>query len=393
MKRGVILAIGAAVLLAGAVLAWNAVRQERQFRRLIAAGDEALAGEQTFVAIEAFSGALALKNDSMVAHLKRGDSYRRRGELAAALRDLRDAAELDSTAPRPAELLGDVNAAMGRHDRAAEHYRRFVTLDDRDARVLYKLGLASYRAGQPAMAVDPVRRALAIDDRLTEAHYLLGMCLRDARTADAVRPLQRAIALNPAFAAAREELADVYGALGRTRERVEQLEALAALEPGRAERLVSVGVAYARAGRGDAAITTLGRAAERYPDDPTVYTALGRTWLEAAERSDDNQGADGQGADGSGASRVALGKALEALQTAAARAAASSETLALYGRALLRSGDAAAAERVLQQAVTRFPVEPVAFLHLAQAAERLRHPAIARAARERYDALTGDRDP
>lgn len=393
MKRGVILAIGAAVLLAGAVLAWNAVRQEREFRRLIAAGDEALAGEQTFVAIEAFSGALALKNDSMVAHLKRGDSYRRRGELAAALRDLREAAELDSTAPRPAELLGDVNAAMGRHDRAAEHYRRFVTLDDRDARVLYKLGLASYRAGQPAMAVDPVRRALAIDDRLAEAHYLLGMCLRDARTADAVRPLQRAIALNPAFAAAREELADVYGALGRTRERVEQLEALAALEPGRAERLVSVGVAYARAGRGDAAITTLGRAAERYPDDPTVYTALGRTWLEAAERSDDNQGADGQGADGSGASRVALGKALEALQTAAARAAASSETLALYGRALLRSGDAAAAERVLQQAVTRFPVEPVAFLHLAQAAERLRHPAIARAARERYDALTGDRDP
>lgn len=393
MKRGVILAIGAAVLLAGAVLAWNAVRQERQFRRLIAAGDEALAGEQTFVAIEAFSGALALKNDSMVAHLKRGDSYRRRGELAAALRDLRDAAELDSTAPRPAELLGDVNAAMGRHERAAEHYRRFLTLDDRDARVLYKLGLASYRAGQPAMAVDPVRRALAIDDRLAEAHYLLGMCLRDARTADAVRPLQRAIALNPALAAAREELADVYGALGRTRERVEQLEALAALEPGRAERLVSVGVAYARAGRGDAAITTLGRAAERYPDDPTVYTALGRTWLEAAERSDDNQGADGQGADGSGASRVALGKALEALQTAAARAAASSETLALYGRALLRSGDAAAAERVLQQAVTRFPVEPVAFLHLAQAAERLRHPAIARAARERYDALTGDRDP
>ena len=393
MKRGVILAIGAAVLLAGAVLAWNAVRQEREFRRLIAAGDEALAGEQTFVAIEAFSGALALKNDSMVAHLKRGDSYRRRGELAAALRDLREAAELDSTAPRPAELLGDVNAAMGRHERAAEHYRRFLTLDDRDARVLYKLGLASYRAGQPAMAVDPVRRALAIDDRLTEAHYLLGMCLRDARTADAVRPLQRAIALNPAFAAAREELADVYGALGRTRERVEQLEALAALEPGRAERLVSVGVAYARAGRGDAAITTLGRAAERYPDDPTVYTALGRTWLEAAERSDDNQGADGQGADGSGASRVALGKALEALQTAAARAAASSETLALYGRALLRSGDAAAAERVLQQAVTRFPVEPVAFLHLAQAAERLRHPAIARAARERYDALTGDRDP
>ena len=389
MKRGVVLAIGAAALLAGAVLAWNAVRQEREFRRLIAAGDEALAADQTFVAIEAFSGALALKNDSMVAHLKRGDSYLRRGELAAALRDVREAAELDSTAPRPAELLGDVNAAMGRYERAAEHYRRFVALDDRDARVLYKLGLAVYRAGQPAMAIDPLRRALAIDERLAEAHYLLGMCLRAARTGDAVRPLQRAIALNPAFAAAREELADVYGELGRTRDRVEQLEALAALEPGRTERLVSVGMAYARAGRGDAALTALGRAAERHPDDPVVYTALGRSWLEAAER--DGDGPDGNGLDRSGLdrSKVALRKALEALQPAATRAGASSETLALYGRALLLSGDLAAAEVVLQQAVTRFPLEPIAFLHLAQAAERLRHPAVALAARDRYDALVG----
>ncbi|MEQ1575631.1 MAG: tetratricopeptide repeat protein, partial [Vicinamibacterales bacterium] len=210
MKRGVVLAIGAAALLAVVVVAWNAIRQEREFRRLLSTGDAALASDRTSQAIEAFSGALALKGDSMVAHLKRGDSYRRRGEFPAALRDLREAASLDQTAPRPAELLGDVNAAMGRYSRAAEHYRRFIALDDRAPRVLYKLGLTYYRWGRPALAIDPLQRAVAIDDKLTEAYYLLGVCLHPDRPADAILALRRAIQLNPAFPPAREELADVY---------------------------------------------------------------------------------------------------------------------------------------------------------------------------------------
>jgi tetratricopeptide (TPR) repeat protein len=379
MKRPVFLAVGAAALLFGALLAWNTVRQEREFRRLVAAGDAALAQDQTFGAIEAFSGALALKHDSMVAHLKRGDSYRRRGELAAALRDLREAAELDPTAPRPAELLGDVNAAMGRHQRATEHYHRFVSLDDRAPRVLYKLGLSYYRIGKIAEAMDSLRRAVAIDERLPEAHYLLGVCLREAkRPADAVGSLQRAVILNPAFAPAREELADLYGSMARTRDQIEQLEALAALEPSRAERLVSVGAAYARAGRTEAAVTTLGRAAERYPDKPAVYAALGRVWLDVAEDHHD---------------KVAVSKALEALQSAATLDAASSETLTLYGRALALSGNPSAAELVLQQAVTHTPVTPIAFMYLAQTAERLRHFGLAREAIEHYEALTDERVP
>ena len=70
---------------------------------------------------------------------------------------------------------------------------------------------------------------------------------------------------------------------GKTREGIEQLEALAALEPSRPQRLVNVGLAYARAESSDAAITTLGRAADRYPEADVVYVALGRVWLASAE--------------------------------------------------------------------------------------------------------------
>ena len=72
--------------------------------------------------------------------------------------------------------------------------------------------------------------------------------------------------------------------------------------------------------------------------------------------------------------------------------AASSESLALYGRALFLSGDAEGAERMLQLATTRFPVEPVAFRYLSAAAERLGHPRAARDALINYVSLSSDAD-
>jgi len=372
MKRPVVLAVAAVALITAAVLVWVDARREREFRRLIAVGDAALASGQTFNAIEAFSGALALKPDSMLASLKRGDTYRRRGEFAAALRDLGQAAFLDPAAPRPIELLGDVQAAMGQYVAAAAEYQRYLTIDDRAPPVLYKLALAHYRGGMPARAAEALRRAVAIDDRFAEAHYLLGLCLRETDRPQALRALRRALEVNPTFAAAREELARLYEDMGRQQEAIDQLEALAALEPTRPERLVEVGLAYARAGRRNTAVLTLGRAAERHPEATVVYTALGRIWLISAETQKDP---------------VALGKAIEALQPAAAQADAASETRALYGRALALSGNMVAAERMLLQAVATVPVDPSAYRYLAEVARRLGHLGVAKDAAAKYARL------
>src|SRR5688500_18788442 len=100
MKRTLVLAILVSVGVAGVVPRWYSARQERGYRRLIAAGDAAMTREQPFVAIEAYSGAAAIQPQSMLAYLKRGETYRRQGELTAALRDLREAATLDPTSTR-----------------------------------------------------------------------------------------------------------------------------------------------------------------------------------------------------------------------------------------------------------------------------------------------------
>jgi tetratricopeptide (TPR) repeat protein len=375
MNRPIVAAVGVTALVTSVPLVWLNARQEGEYRRLIAAGDAAIARDQTFEAIETFSGALTLKPDSTIARLKRGDTYRRRGEFASAVRDLGEASALDPASPRPLELLGDARAAMGQHEQAARDYERFLELDDRAPRVVYKLGLAYYRAGHLPRAIETLRRAVGLDQRLVEAHYMLGLCLKDTEPAQAERALLRAIEVDPAFMAAREELVVLYTASNRAPKALEQLEALSALEPMRPERLVRVGLAQAGMGRRDAAVVTLNRAAERNPDAEVVYAALGRVWLEAAESQGDP---------------IALKKAIEALAPAAAWPTASSSTLALYGRALQLSGDPAAAERALRRATLQFPVEPAAFAYLADAARQLGHTQAARDASARHAALVAD---
>jgi predicted Zn-dependent protease len=174
---------------------------------------------------------------------------------------------------------------------------------------------------------------------------------------------------------AHEELADLYGRLGRLDDRIAELEALRGLDPGPA-RQVALGLAYARARQFDRAITTLGNAAEKYPDHPYTYVALGRVWLEKAEPRLD---------------RVDLSKALGALQQAIGTTN-SSEALMLFGRALLLTQNVELAETVLRQATDRRPIDPLAFYYLADAAERRGHPAVARRALLDYRALEGD-DP
>jgi tetratricopeptide (TPR) repeat protein len=364
--------VGVATLLAAAVFVWVDAGREREFRRLIVVGDGALARGQTFDAIEAFSGAVVLKPQSMLAYVKRGDTYRRRGEFTAALRDLNQAAALDPTAPRPIELLGDVHVAMGRYNEAAAAYQRYLTLDDRAGSVLYKLALAYYSGGADTKAVEPLRKALALDERFVEAHYLLGVSLRSRDRSQALRSLMRAINVNPTFTPAREELARLFEDMGRPQEALDQLEALAALEPTRPERLVNVGLAFARMGRRESAVLTLGRAAERHPKASVVYTALGRIWLTTAERESDP---------------IALRKALQSLRAAAALTGAGSDTRTLYGRALALSGSLTAAERMLQQAVSTLPVDPQAYRYLAEVALRLGHNTLARDATAKYAAL------
>lgn len=380
MRRTLAAVVLVAIVGVAGALAFAALANERQFDRRIAEGDQAVTSERPFEAIEAYSGAIALKPDSMLAHYKRGAVYQAQNELDAALRDFRSAAGLDPSALRVIEALGDVNLALARHERALDRYEAFIALDERNARVLYKLGLARYRTGRLKTALQPLQQAIAIDPSIGEAHYVLGLAQRDLDQLPAARrSFEEAARRSPAGqTSAREALADVYLLESDYGKAINQLEALAALEPAKPERVVAVGLAQARAGREDAAVITLGRAVDRFPDAAQVYAALGHVWLTEAQRRGD---------------RVALNKAVEALAQATSRADATSETFAELGRAWLLAGDRLSAERALRQAVGKLPVAPDAYLQLADVTARDGRIQDARDALLKYATLVGDDKP
>lgn len=376
VKSALIFMAFLAVLAVGGALAYQSEARERDYRLLLASGDAALSEGQISAAVEDFSGAIALRPDSMLAHLRRGETYRQRHDLDAAIRDFRTAATLDPTAPRPLEQWGDALYEQQRFKRAAEIYAARLALDDRAPAVRLREGLAYYRDGNPKRALEAIGRALALDDHLADAYYVSALCHRDLGDIPAaIAALKQAISRAPGAVTVREELADVYKATGQRSAEVEQLQVLAGLDGTRVERRIAIGLAHARDGKTDLAVLTLAGALEQFPNNPLVYSALGRVWLDIArarpERTD------------------ALAKALEALERASSNASATSDVKAWYGEALMRDGQFEAAERVLQQATERFPADPAAFALYAEVAEQQHHASQALNALETYQALVG----
>lgn len=375
MKRA-ILAGGAVLAALALTYAYSVTRRERLYQQLVVRGDYALARGDTYAAVSAFSDAIALKPDSMLGYLKRGDARRRRGELEAAAVDLSRATAIDRASPRALELLGDVDAARQQHGAAATHYRAALRLDDQSPRVLYKLALCQEIAGRHTQAAETLRQAVTLDPRFGPAHYLLGVCLRQMRqTSAAQASFERAVAVAPELLAAREELASLYAATGRRAERIRQLEALLEQDPAPA-RQIALALAYADANQTSRGVRILARLVESHPDSAPAYQALGELWLRLASDTND---------------RVAVAKASEALQHAASMDPVS-PVLTRLGQARLAAADPTAAERTLRTATETMPVEPEAFLLLAEAASLNGHTQAARRALLDYQDLTGAAD-
>lgn len=374
MRKGVVLACGAAALVVSGVLGWFDVRRERDFRRLLAQGERALAAGQTSVAVEAFSGAVALKPQSMLPYLKRGDTYLHRQEWAAADRDLRSASAFDPTAPQPRERRGDVALGEGRFEDATQEYRESLALEDRAPGVLRKLALAEYQTGNHDAAVRAADAAARLEPERSDTHYLRGLALAGAgRTGDARRAFERAVALDAGTVAPRLALAALHESARRPQEALALREAVAALAPETPGPILGLADAYVRTGQVQQADAALARAESRHPDNRVILLARARLLVDRADRNADT---------------ASLRRALQMLAAPAAQRDASGEMLALYGRALLLDGSLAAAERTLQRAVLTTPVPTTAFALLAEASARRGHATEAARARAQHAALS-----
>src|SRR5580765_5706141 len=175
MRRVLLVLALLAITAVGAAVAYQSAAREREYRQLMAQADLALAASDTLAAIEDYSGAIVLRPDSMLAHLRRGETYRRRHDLDNAARDFRMAVSLDPSAVRALETLGDVLYEQQWYGRAAEMYERRLKIDERAPSIALKLAHARYRDRNLDAALAAIAQTLRLDDRRAEAYYLRGL--------------------------------------------------------------------------------------------------------------------------------------------------------------------------------------------------------------------------
>jgi len=154
-----------------------------------------------------------------------GIALRQTGQHEEAETAMRRAVEISGGNPEFRTNLAQLLRARGRFDDSIAEFQRAVaeTPDFLAAR----LGLArtAIQAGQPALAERVARALIAASDSNHEAWSALGSALyAQQRHEEAAAAFQRAVAIEPRYSAARENLAIVLSVLDRSEDVLEELE-------------------------------------------------------------------------------------------------------------------------------------------------------------------------
>jgi tetratricopeptide (TPR) repeat protein len=175
------------------------------------------------------------------------------GRVEAAVALGRSLAEARPDDPRALALLGRALALSRRFGEAAEALERAVALGAADVRTLLFYGSALWEAGRPE-AADPVLARAAEAATGTGAEFLarqqLGrLRLWFGRPADAIAPLERAVALRPGEADARLDLARALERSGKLPEAIAAFRQVIELAPESHHARWGLAQALRRAGR------------------------------------------------------------------------------------------------------------------------------------------------
>ncbi len=151
-----------------------------------------------------------------------------------------------------------------RFDEAAAIYSDLLHARPDDPELLVGLGTALVRGRRPAEALAPLERAIALNPRLVAAHALLGAgYLAAGQPGKAIEPLERVVAARPADLEQRRMLAHAYGAVDRRLDGVAELRRVTELAPRLPVGWYELGQAYNAVGQ--QAMATFGDNPDDWP--------------------------------------------------------------------------------------------------------------------------------
>jgi tetratricopeptide (TPR) repeat protein len=183
----------------------------------------------------------ALPGGIALSQMLSGQSFLRENDYRRATESFTAAAKLDPELPRLQFSLGVALLRQGRHGEAALAFEKELAKLPRDFWTLYYLAYLREAEGQLNSAREKLKAALAVEPRSVEANALLGkILLRQNKAAEAVAPLEVAVAEKPGDSNTRFLLARAYQQSGR--------RADAAREFAEVQRLKNQGIEKERRG-------------------------------------------------------------------------------------------------------------------------------------------------
>ena len=193
-------------------------------------------------AVATYRKTLELKPDLYEAELNLGIVLLRRKQAPEAVGYLESAAQKKPKEIRPRLYLGQALLAAGLPARAEQAFQAAAELEPKSAPA--QLGLAQARAGQNRLAdaAPHFRRAAELDAGFRDALLeLAALYEKNQQPGEAIALYQQF----PENAGARERLAELLVAAGRSAEAIPHLEWVVAHAPSTANR-VALGLAYGR---------------------------------------------------------------------------------------------------------------------------------------------------
>jgi len=132
-----------------------------------------------------------------------------------------------------------------RYDAAAAAYRDLLKADPDEPGLLANLGMALAMGGHEADAIAPLQRALALNPKLANARMFLGSCyLAVDEPQQAVTALKDALVQQPSSLENRRRLAEAYAAANRAEDALAELRKITEIAPRDPAGWFALGHAY-----------------------------------------------------------------------------------------------------------------------------------------------------
>ena len=161
------------------------------------------------------------------------------------------------------------------YDSALVAYQSAVNIRP-SANSLYRIGWIQNDFGEFDKALVALERATAIDPAYASAFLEKGYALRRLkRVSEAAVALKKCIQLNPQSSIGHYELGVLYFDQGQFENSVSMLQKATSIRPDYQDAYEELGIALRRAGRNDEAIDALNRAIELDPEAGNAYMGLG----------------------------------------------------------------------------------------------------------------------